>query len=220
MLTVRIFPMSCGSNHYVVLPGRAHLPATVDNVPSLWLPGLTPELSRFKVLRERVLEVTTRLLKQRLPQTNAMVENLIAIELAYINTNHSQFESGSGAMVKMLTRMNEQMAHNAGDAARGVTRDTRWGLCCVVCGGDVVVVVVVVIVVVVVVSGGGCGWLWWCGGGERLRLYCGWCWCWCGVVWCGSWCGCRCRCVSTSGGGCGCSCCAAGEVALVGVVVL
>eukprot|EP00041_Stephanoeca_diplocostata_P020828 m.474106 g.474106 ORF g.474106 m.474106 type:complete len:848 (+) comp21671_c0_seq1:114-2657(+) len=86
---------------------------------------LTPELSRFKVLRERVLDVTTHLLKQRLPQTNAMVENLIAIELAYINTNHNQFESGSGAMVKMLTRMSEQMSHTVGDAARVVTRDTR-----------------------------------------------------------------------------------------------
>lgn len=55
-----------------------------------------------------MLEVSTRLLKDRLPETNAMVENLIAIEASYINTNHPQFEGGSGAMSKMLGRLSEE----------------------------------------------------------------------------------------------------------------
>jgi len=82
------------------------------------------ELSRFKGLRERVHGVSEKLVKERLPSAIMMVENLIAIELAYINTNHSQFEGGSGAMVKMLTRLSEEMqnesmvASTPGPAAR------------------------------------------------------------------------------------------------------
>lgn len=43
---------------------------------------------RFPKLHEKIVDVVTHLLRRRLPKTNTMVENLVAIELAYINTKH------------------------------------------------------------------------------------------------------------------------------------
>ena len=55
------------------------------------------DFQRFPVLRDRMNQVVMSLLRQRLPVTNAMVENLISIELAYINTNHPDFVGGTRA---------------------------------------------------------------------------------------------------------------------------
>lgn len=49
------------------------------------------EMLRFPKLHERIVDVVTHLLRRRLPTTNSMVENLVAIELAYINTKHPDF---------------------------------------------------------------------------------------------------------------------------------
>lgn len=46
---------------------------------------------RFPKLYEKIVDVVTQLLRRRLPTTNTMVENLVAIELAYINTKHPDF---------------------------------------------------------------------------------------------------------------------------------
>lgn len=46
---------------------------------------------RFPKLYESIVDVVTQLLRRRLPTTNSMVENLVAIELAYINTKHPDF---------------------------------------------------------------------------------------------------------------------------------
>lgn len=46
---------------------------------------------RFPKLHEQIIDVVTQLLRRRLPPTNAMVENLVSIELAYINTKHPDF---------------------------------------------------------------------------------------------------------------------------------
>ncbi|XP_048257464.1 dynamin-1-like protein isoform X2 [Haliotis cracherodii] len=53
--------------------------------------GTQQEMLRFPKLHERIIDVVTNLLRRRLPTTNAMVENLVAIELAYINTKHPDF---------------------------------------------------------------------------------------------------------------------------------
>ena len=44
----------------------------------------------------------TQLLRRRLPETNRMVENLVGIELAYINTKHPDFHE-AGVIHKALT---------------------------------------------------------------------------------------------------------------------
>lgn len=49
------------------------------------------EMLRFPKLHERIIDVVTQLLRRRLPPTNTMVENLVYVELAYINTKHPDF---------------------------------------------------------------------------------------------------------------------------------
>jgi dynamin 1-like protein len=46
---------------------------------------------RFPKLHEKIVDVVTALLRKRLPVTNQMVENLVQIELSYINTKHPDF---------------------------------------------------------------------------------------------------------------------------------
>ncbi|XP_053114424.1 dynamin-1-like protein isoform X5 [Hemicordylus capensis] len=58
----------------------------------------TQELLRFPKLHDAIVEVVTSLLRRRLPVTNEMVHNLVAIELAYINTKHPDFADACGLM--------------------------------------------------------------------------------------------------------------------------
>ncbi|XP_058139020.1 dynamin-1-like protein isoform X5 [Dasypus novemcinctus] len=58
----------------------------------------TQELLRFPKLHDAIVEVVTCLLRKRLPVTNEMVHNLVAIELAYINTKHPDFTDACGLM--------------------------------------------------------------------------------------------------------------------------
>uniref|UniRef100_UPI00398E33AF dynamin-1-like protein isoform X2 n=1 Tax=Pristiophorus japonicus TaxID=55135 RepID=UPI00398E33AF len=55
----------------------------------------TQELLRFPKLHDAIVEVVTGLLRKRLPVTNEMVHNLVAIELAYINTKHPDFSDAA-----------------------------------------------------------------------------------------------------------------------------
>lgn len=65
------------------------------------------EVKRFPRLHDKVVEVVTLLLQRRLPSTNEMVENLVKIELSYINTNHPDFTDGA-SLVSTIT-MNHEM---------------------------------------------------------------------------------------------------------------
>uniref|UniRef100_A0A8C7JSA0 Dynamin-1-like protein n=1 Tax=Oncorhynchus kisutch TaxID=8019 RepID=A0A8C7JSA0_ONCKI len=58
----------------------------------------TQELLRFPKLHDAIVEVVTSLLRKRLPITNEMVHNLVAIELAYVNTKHPDFADACGVM--------------------------------------------------------------------------------------------------------------------------
>nr|WCA47176.1 dynamin-related protein 1 [Phascolosoma esculenta] len=64
--------------------------------------GTQQEMMRFPKLHERIVDVVTALLRRRLPITNDMVTNLVAIELAYINTKHPDFKE-AGLVHKALT---------------------------------------------------------------------------------------------------------------------
>jgi len=65
------------------------------------------EMLRFPQLHERIVDVVTQLLRRRLPTTNCMVENLVAIELAYINTKHPDFNKDA-ALVSSLLKQHEE----------------------------------------------------------------------------------------------------------------
>nr|BAN21112.1 dynamin related protein [Riptortus pedestris] len=65
------------------------------------------EMIRFPKLHERIIDVVTQLLRRRLPTTNAMVENLVAIELAYINTKHPDFHKEAALVPSLLESIDD-----------------------------------------------------------------------------------------------------------------
>eukprot|EP00123_Amoebidium_parasiticum_P017990 comp24061_c0_seq2/m.43226 comp24061_c0_seq2/g.43226 ORF comp24061_c0_seq2/g.43226 comp24061_c0_seq2/m.43226 type:complete len:317 (-) comp24061_c0_seq2:170-1120(-) len=66
------------------------------------------ELTRFGVLRKQITEAITELLNSRLEPTLGMIENLIGMELAYINTNHPDFVGGQQAVTQLMERRQQQ----------------------------------------------------------------------------------------------------------------
>uniref|UniRef100_A0A6Q2X2Y0 Dynamin-1-like protein n=1 Tax=Esox lucius TaxID=8010 RepID=A0A6Q2X2Y0_ESOLU len=76
----------------------------------------TQELLRFPKLHDAIVEVVTSLLRKRLPVTNEMVHNLVAIELAYINTKHPDFADACGLMnnnIEVKTRQNQHSVRSS-----------------------------------------------------------------------------------------------------------
>uniref|UniRef100_A0A671VDL4 Dynamin-1-like protein n=1 Tax=Sparus aurata TaxID=8175 RepID=A0A671VDL4_SPAAU len=80
----------------------------------------TQELLRFPKLHDAIVEVVTSLLRKRLPVTNEMVHNLVAIELAYINTKHPDFADACGLM---NNNIEEQRRSRMRDLPAAVPRD-------------------------------------------------------------------------------------------------
>ncbi|XP_054631363.1 dynamin-1-like protein isoform X3 [Dunckerocampus dactyliophorus] len=80
----------------------------------------TQELLRFPKLHDAIVEVVTSLLRKRLPVTNEMVHNLVAIELAYINTKHPDFADACGLMNHNIE---EQRRNRMRDLPSAVPRD-------------------------------------------------------------------------------------------------
>lgn len=80
------------------------------------------EILRFPKLHEKIIDVVTQLLRRRLPTTNQMVGNLVAIELAYINTKHPDFHDA--ALVSSLIKNveNEQKRKTAQQHQREVMK--------------------------------------------------------------------------------------------------
>ncbi|XP_051976153.1 dynamin-1-like protein isoform X1 [Xyrauchen texanus] len=80
----------------------------------------TQELLRFPKLHDAIVEVVTSLLRKRLPVTNEMVHNLVAIELAYINTKHPDFADACGLM---NNNIEEQRRNRMREMPSAVPRD-------------------------------------------------------------------------------------------------
>ncbi len=53
-----------------------------------------PMLVRFPALREALVSCVHEMLQRRLGPTKVMVQNLVNVELSYINTNHPDFVGG------------------------------------------------------------------------------------------------------------------------------
>uniref|UniRef100_A0A673J6K8 Dynamin-1-like protein n=1 Tax=Sinocyclocheilus rhinocerous TaxID=307959 RepID=A0A673J6K8_9TELE len=83
----------------------------------------TQELLRFPKLHDAIVEVVTSLLRKRLPVTNEMVHNLVAIELAYINTKHPDFADACGLM---NNNIEEQRRNRMRELPSAVPRDKVW----------------------------------------------------------------------------------------------
>jgi dynamin 1-like protein len=67
-----------------------------------------PELARYASLRRRIVTVVTGLMRDLLGPTRVMIENLIRVELAFVNTAHPDFEGGDGALAKVMRSMAEK----------------------------------------------------------------------------------------------------------------
>lgn len=63
------------------------------------------ELTRYPVLRDRMLEVVSSLLRRCLAPTQMMISNVVKIELAYLNTSHPDFIGGSRAVAKLMEKI-------------------------------------------------------------------------------------------------------------------
>ncbi|CAI6353247.1 unnamed protein product [Macrosiphum euphorbiae] len=90
------------------------------------------EMIRFPKLHESIVDVVTQLLRRRLPTTNAMVENLVAIELAYINTKHPDFHRDAELVSLMMKSAEEDeysrqrmlRKYNVNNSTTGCDRDS------------------------------------------------------------------------------------------------
>ncbi len=66
------------------------------------------ELTRFPRLQGKLIEVVSDLLRERLGPASSYVESLIAIQRAYINTNHPNFLGAAAAMSSVIQSKNEK----------------------------------------------------------------------------------------------------------------
>ena len=66
------------------------------------------ELARYPRLQGKLIEVVSALLRERLGPCSSYVESLIAIQRAYINTNHPNFIGAAQAMSSVMSDKQEQ----------------------------------------------------------------------------------------------------------------
>lgn len=78
----------------------------------------TPEVARFEVLRDKIIDCINIVLRSHREPTKQMVSNLIDIELSYINTNHPDFIGGSRAVSSTLDTMKREQQRNKENAAQ------------------------------------------------------------------------------------------------------
>jgi dynamin 1-like protein len=72
----------------------------------------TLELTRFPDLRDRTFEIVHQLLRDCMSPAQKMISNLIAIELAYINTPHPDFVGGKAAVT--AAQQSRKLQHGPG----------------------------------------------------------------------------------------------------------
>jgi dynamin 1-like protein len=89
-------------------PGLQCVDLVFDELQRVTSQCETMELSRFPELRDRVVEVVNAMMRTSLTPTQAMVTNLIQIELAYINTNHPDFIGGSRAVAQLMEKLQRE----------------------------------------------------------------------------------------------------------------
>ncbi|KAI9740533.1 MAG: Dynamin- GTPase protein [Cirrosporium novae-zelandiae] len=75
------------------------------------------ELARFPRLQAKLIEVVSELLRERLGPCSSYVESLIAIQRAYINTNHPNFLGAAAAMSSVVQDKKEKEQKAAQAAA-------------------------------------------------------------------------------------------------------
>uniref|UniRef100_K3XBJ4 Dynamin-type G domain-containing protein n=1 Tax=Globisporangium ultimum (strain ATCC 200006 / CBS 805.95 / DAOM BR144) TaxID=431595 RepID=K3XBJ4_GLOUD len=95
-------------------PGLQCIDLVFDELQRVTSQCETMELSRFPELRNRVIEVVNNMLRSSLVPTQAMVQNLIQIELSYVNTNHPDFIGGSRAVAQLMEKLQRESGPSNG----------------------------------------------------------------------------------------------------------
>ena len=81
---------------------------TLSEMQRLLPACLPPQVHRFHALEQRMLQCGQALLAKHALPTGEMVSNLIAIELAYLNTSHPDFVGGSQAIALISQQLADQ----------------------------------------------------------------------------------------------------------------
>lgn len=107
-------------------PGLQCIDLVFDELQRVTSQCETMELSRFPELRNRVIEVVNNMLRSSLVPTQAMVQNMIQIELSYVNTNHPDFIGGSRAVAQLMERLQrETISGGGGNGYQDPNKDPR-----------------------------------------------------------------------------------------------
>ncbi|PRP81066.1 hypothetical protein PROFUN_11144 [Planoprotostelium fungivorum] len=86
------------------------------------------ELLRFSNLRDAVVEVVNGILAKYKVPTKDMIQNLLSIELGFINTSHPDFVGAHGAISAILERMAQQQQQQGQQPPLNVPRPTAPAL--------------------------------------------------------------------------------------------
>lgn len=86
-------------------PGVQCVDLVYEELQRIALQSQPNELTRYPVLRDRMIEVVSSLLRRCLAPTQMMISNVVKIELAYINTSHPDFIGGSRAVAKLMEKI-------------------------------------------------------------------------------------------------------------------
>jgi dynamin 1-like protein len=110
-------------------PGLQCIDLVFDELQRVTSQCETMELSRFPELRNRVIEVVNNMLRGSLVPTQAMIQNLIQIELSYVNTNHPDFIGGSRAVAQLMEKLQRETisAGGPGNGMSDPSKDPRRG---------------------------------------------------------------------------------------------
>lgn len=84
----------------------------------------SPELSRYPRLQAKLIETVSDLLRERLGPTSSYVSSLIAIQKAYINTNHPKFLGTAAAMSRIMEERKENARRQQEIKTLASTRDS------------------------------------------------------------------------------------------------
>ncbi|GLE05245.1 hypothetical protein PINS_up014245 [Pythium insidiosum] len=106
-------------------PGLQCVDLVFDELQRVTSQCETMELSRFPELRDRVIEVVNAMLRASLAPTQTMIQNLIQIELAYVNTNHPDFIGGSRAVAQLMEKLQRESLSAAAAASSIDPKDPR-----------------------------------------------------------------------------------------------
>ena len=105
-------------------PGVQCVDLVYEELQRIALQSQPHELTRYPVLRDRILEVVSSLLRKCLLPTQLMISNLVKIELAYINTSHPDFIGGSRAVAKLMERIGQDNDRERSRQARLIAQTT------------------------------------------------------------------------------------------------